>query len=317
MIVPGLIAVLLLLSGPVHAEANLKIYPRLSAAQSEDRVLIVAPHVDDETIAASGYAADAIANGAEVYVVFLTAGDCNRFSARILNKTLEPTASNYLSVGRTRIGEAHAAMRLLGVPASHYFILGYPDRGLRSILADRTSVVRARGTRESAVPYSEAMTPGSPYSFQGLMSDVERVFRIARPTVVIAPVGFDLHPDHSAAAEITDLGLSDLGLHPQRLGYLVHASRVPMSLLRMPDRALEPPARLRGMDWVMYPLTRALQMKKDALLQSYRSQGPYTAILRNAFIRTNELFFVYKEQPVASAIPAMFGSENARIPISR
>src|SRR5262245_8311939 len=91
-------------------------YPRLSPAGRDDRILIVAPHIDDEVISAGGYAIDAIANGAEVYVVYLTAGDCSRFAARLMHKTLEPTASNYLSVGKTRISEAKAAMKLFGIP---------------------------------------------------------------------------------------------------------------------------------------------------------------------------------------------------------
>ena len=113
-----------------------EIYPRLAPARRNDRILIVAPHIDDEAISAGGYAVDAIANGAEVYVVYLTAGDCNRFSARLLHRTLEPTASNYLSVGRTRIAEAKEAMKLLGIASDHFFILGYPDRGLR-LMVDR------------------------------------------------------------------------------------------------------------------------------------------------------------------------------------
>src|SRR6185295_13893543 len=65
-------------------------YPQIARAGQHDRILIVAPHIDDEAIGAGGFAADAIANGAEVYVAFLTAGDCNRFSARLLNNTLGP-----------------------------------------------------------------------------------------------------------------------------------------------------------------------------------------------------------------------------------
>jgi LmbE family N-acetylglucosaminyl deacetylase len=77
---------------PAQARARTAAYPLLHAAGRQDRVLIVAPHIDDEAIGAAGYALDSIANGAEVYVVFLTAGDCNRFSARLMHKTLEPTA---------------------------------------------------------------------------------------------------------------------------------------------------------------------------------------------------------------------------------
>lgn len=286
----------------------MKVYPRIAEAAPQDRVLIVAPHVDDEAIGAAGYALDAISNGAEVYVVFLTAGDCNRFSARLMNRTLGPTSSDYLSVGRTRISEAHAAMRLMGVPTSHYFILGYPDRGLRAMLENRDAVISSRGTLQRSVPYKDAMSPGAPYTFDSVMADLQRVFQIARPTVVIAPVSFDLHPDHSAAAEMTDMTIGTLPLRPHRLGYLVHASRIPMSLLRRPERPLVPPTRMRRLDWATYPLSSAVLQKKDALLQTYKSQRPYTAFLRNAFVRRNELFFVYREQENDAPLPGLVAS---------
>ena len=291
MVVSGFIALLLLLVGPGQGEANVTLYPRIAAASPRDRVLIIAPHIDDEAIGAAGYAADAIANGADVYVAFLTAGDCNRFSARVVNKTLEPTASSYLNMGRARIAEAKAAMKLLGVKNDHYFILGYPDQGLRAILDHRHDVIRSKGTQKRAVPYDEALTPGSPYDFSNMMKDVEQVVEKAKPTIVIAPVPFDHHPDHAAAAQITDLVLDDLDLHPHRLSYLVHSGRIP-TLVRTPERALNPPSRMRELTWVTYPLTISVQKQKDAILQTYKSQRPYTSILRNKFVRTNELFLV-------------------------
>ena len=317
MVITGFITLLLLMFGS-HSEANVQSYPRIAPPSSRDRILIIAPHIDDESIGAAGYAADAIANGADVYVAFLTAGDCNRFSARLINKTLGPTSANYLTVGRTRIAEARSAMKLLGVPTDHYFILGYPDRGLRAILDNRHDVIRSRGTAQRAVPYDEAMSPGSPYRFNSMMSDIERVVDVAKPTTVIAPVLFDLHPDHAAAAEITDLVLEDLDLHPRRLGYLVHSSRIPTALLHTPARALKPPARMRSLTWATYPLTSGVQKQKDTILQTYKSQRPYTSILRNAFVRTNELFFVYKEAAMPDfVVPPNAVTTRVRIPVAR
>ena len=103
MLVTIVTFVAMFLLKPPQTQARVQ-YPHLQAAARHDRVLIVAPHIDDEAIGAGGYAIDAMANGAEVYVVFLTAGDCNRFSARLMNKPLAPVASSYLTVGRTRIG---------------------------------------------------------------------------------------------------------------------------------------------------------------------------------------------------------------------
>ncbi len=304
MLLTGLLSVLALSRHrPASTEGRLNPYPRIARPTQSDRILIVAPHIDDESIGAAGYAIDAIESGAQVYVVFVTAGDCNRISARLVNKTLDPTASSYLTVGRTRIAEAKSAMELLGLAEDHYFVLGYPDRGLRAIVDNREDIVRSRGTRQRAVPYAEAMTPGSPYTFESVMRDMERVLEIAQPTIVVAPVDFDLHSDHSATAELTDLAIATAGTHPRRLGYLVHSQRIPTSLVRRTRRALRPPASMRRMAWATYPLTPELRKRKDALLKSYKSQRPYTAILRNAFVRTNELFIVYDDaasQAVAS-----------------
>jgi LmbE family N-acetylglucosaminyl deacetylase len=272
-------------------------YPVLRPATSGDRVLIVAPHIDDEAIGAGGYAADAIRNGAEVYVVFLTAGDDNRVSADVIGHTLEPTATNYLAVGRTRIAEAKVAMARLGVQEDHFFILGYPDRGLRTILQRPDDVIASRSTHRRAVPYDDAMSPGSPYSFAHLSGDLRRVIEIADPTTVIAPVPFDLHPDHSAAADLADEVLDRMHRHPRRLGYLVHASRFPTSFVWLPERPLMPPLRYRKQTWAIYPLSPEAEQRKDLLLLIYKSQRPYVFMLRNAFVRKNELFLVSAETP--------------------
>ena len=62
MVVAGLITLMLLTFGPSHGEANLKSYPRITAPSARDRILIIAPHIDDESIGAAGFAADAIAS---------------------------------------------------------------------------------------------------------------------------------------------------------------------------------------------------------------------------------------------------------------
>lgn len=276
---------------PSHVTA----YPRLHVARRHDRILIVAPHIDDESIGAGGYALDAIANGAEVYVVFLTAGDCNRFAARLLNKTLEPTPSNYLAVGRTRILEAHHAMRMLGIPADHFFILGYPDRGLKEMVDNPDAVVRSRGTHATFVPYEDAFSPGSRYNVDSLLADVKQVIERVDPTLIIAPVPFDQHPDHAATAEIVDRALEEASCKPERLGYLVHTQRVaiPTAFLSRPTGDILPPARMRSYPWATYPLSPQVQQLKTKILMEYKSQRPYVYLFRNVFVRQNELFFVY------------------------
>jgi len=288
---------MLLLNPTRTSDAKLRPYPLLDAAGRKDRILIIAPHIDDESIGAGGYAIDALANGAEVYVIFLTAGDCNRISARLMYKTLGPTPSNYLGVGHARIDEAHQAMRLLGIPGDHYFVLGYPDGGLRTIVDNPGAIVRSRATRENSVPYAEAVTPRAEYTYASVMSDMKKIIALVNPTTVIAPVHFDLHPDHSAAAEITDVALYDLHMRPARLGYLVHTarSRIHTAFMKTPTRAILPPTRMKGFAWATYGLTAEVQKTKTDVLMTYKSQRPYVFLLRNAFVRKNELFFLYPQ----------------------
>jgi len=287
---------------PTRAQAKMQRYPLLGTAARHERILIVAPHIDDESIGAGGYAIDALANGADVFVVFLTAGDCNRFSVRLMHKTFEPTALNYLSVGRARIDEANQAMRLLGVPPDHYFVLGYPDRGLRAMVDNPNAIIRSASTRQRSVPYADALTPGAPYSFASLMSDMRQVMALTQPTTVIAPVAFDLHPDHAAAAEITDDTIEELHIAPQRLGYLVHSKRVPTALVSTPARALLPPTKMQSFAWTTYTLSDRVQRMKTNLLMTYKSQRPYVFLLRNAFVRRNELFYVYPRPAVRASL---------------
>src|SRR5947208_14291703 len=115
-----------LLLTPAPARARTAGYPLLHAAGRHDRVLIVAPHIDDEAIGAGGYALDSTANGAEAYVAFLTAGDCRRLSARMMHKTFEPPGPNYLSVGNQRRNEAAQAAKLPGIAPGRLFGLGQP-----------------------------------------------------------------------------------------------------------------------------------------------------------------------------------------------
>ncbi len=269
--------------------------PVLAAPRHDERVLVVAPHIDDEAIAAAGYAADAVARGAEVYVVYVTAGDCNRFAAALLDHTVRPRSPSLLREGEARIREGQAAMLRLGIPADHVFVLGYPDQGLKAMRDSPGSVIPSRGTGRTAVPYSQAVSPGAFYTLANLEGDLARVMAIARPTTVIAPVTFDRHPDHATTALIVRDELARLtptNPKPRLLGYLIHSGHFPRPLAYAPSLNLKPPARFADEDWEVYPLSKDGERQKVRLLALYKSQkkDPYLWLLLDAFVRKNELY---------------------------
>jgi LmbE family N-acetylglucosaminyl deacetylase len=164
------------------------------------------------------------------------------------------------------------------------------------------AIIRSKATDENSVPYADAVTPRADYTYDSMMRDLMKVVSIVKPTTVIAPVAFDHHSDHSAAAEITDAALEALQLHPSRLGYLVHTtrSRIHTAFMKTPRRAILPPARMQGFSWATYGLSTAVQQTKAEILMTYKSQRPYVFLLRNAFVRQNELFYLYPARQDAS-----------------
>jgi LmbE family N-acetylglucosaminyl deacetylase len=279
--------------------------PVLAPPEHGERVLVVAPHIDDEAIAAGGYAADAVQRGAEVYVVYMTAGDCNRFAAALLDHTVRPRAASLLREGEARIGEGKAAMARLGVPPDHVFLLGYPDGALRTMLDNPGSVIPSRGTGRTAVPYPQAVSPGAYYTLSNLDRDLARVMDLVRPTTVIAPVPFDRHPDHATTGLLVRELVDRTRPEPRLLGYLVHSGHFPRPLAYAPSLTLKPPARFADDEWREYPLSKDGEREKARLLALYKTQkkDPYLWLLLDAFVRRNELYVEGggKEIPYARA----------------
>lgn len=262
--------------------------------QRGDRVLIIAPHIDDEAIGAAAYAADAVRVGAIVSVAYLTAGDDNFLSTAIEDRTFLPRPRDYLREGTDRIAEGRRAMALLGV--KDLFFLGYPDRGLRKMIEDPDAVIEAPGTRVRQVPYAEALSPGADYTLRNLIRDLRAVAERTRPNVIITTAEFDAHPDHVAAGELGKLLSEELAPSPQLLYFLVHAAEFPEPYMRARNAALLPPRQFRRHRWAMYPVTRRNEKLKAEVLASYTSQwnDPWVRLLMDAFIRRNELFVQVK-----------------------
>ncbi|HXH40727.1 MAG TPA: PIG-L deacetylase family protein [Thermoanaerobaculia bacterium] len=136
-----------------------------------DRTLIIAPHPDDESIAAGGLIQRAIAAGGDVRVVFVTDGENNPWPLRYLKKKLWVSDGDRAEWGALRRIEARRGLTALGVsPASTNF-LGFPDAAL-------TGMARAGDLR-----VRDALA--------AVIDDFE-------PSLVVLPSAFDLHADHRA-----------------------------------------------------------------------------------------------------------------------
>jgi len=209
---------------------------------SGDRVLILAPHPDDESLATDGVIQQAIAMGLPVRVVFLTYGDANQWSFALYRKRPELGSVAVEGMGLVRQNEALAATALLGLKPDNGTFLGYPDLGTLAIFGRHwrdQPPLRAVLSRATAVPYASALSPGAPYKGEQILGDLETVLRQFRPTVVFMSHSADHNPDHEALYLFTRVALWDLSgeIQPRLSPYLVHYPRWPEPRGAHPARA--------------------------------------------------------------------------------
>ena len=167
-----------------------------------ERLLVLAPHPDDETLAAGGLLQRALARGGAARVVFATDGENNPWTQRLVERRVRIGPEDSARFGRRRRQEALAALAELGLDNEDAVFLGLPDQAITDLLllGDPLGVDR----------------------LAALLSDW-------KPTLLVLPSTFDLHPDHSALAVLARLALARVS--PARPGgegrtrvltYIVH-----------------------------------------------------------------------------------------------
>lgn len=197
-----------------------------------DRLLVLAPHPDDEVLSSGGLIQHALQRQLPVHVAFLTYGDNNQWAFLLYRKhpVLQPAAVR--DMGLVRHEEALAAARALGLAPEALTFLGYPDFRTLAIWArhwDRRPPASSMLTRVTAVPYTNALSPGAPYQGESVLADLKTVLRSFRPTRIMVSHPADHNPDHRALYLFTRVALWDLEreLPAERWVYLIHSPRWP------------------------------------------------------------------------------------------
>lgn len=273
--------------------------PPLDVSRFGARVLVIAPHPDDELIAPGGLTFEARRSGAKVRAIMLTCGDGFRKAARSLGKG-RATPASYAKLGTMRHRECSDALSALGVPAEDRIFLGYPDTGLRSLWEFDWDPGQAHlgrnGHRE--VPYDFAFRKGAPYCGASIVADLESIIADYHPTAIVYPDPNDQHPDHRAAAAFVEYALYDSGYDCRRFTYVAHFGHYPFPWAYVPSMPLSAPTELRevGTRWEALPLAADAAASKLAALKRYASQMrlPHMNVYLRSFVRRNELFGTYE-----------------------
>jgi LmbE family N-acetylglucosaminyl deacetylase len=218
----------------------------------EDRIMILAPHPDDETLAAGGLLQKTVGAGAAIRVVFVTDGDNNPWPQRVVEHRWRITAPDRARWGARRRREAYDALACLGVSADSTRFLGYTDQGL-----------------------SDLLLSGDEEILNTLAAEVAQW----RPTLVVTPSALDLHPDHNALAVLLRFAFARLDPEPRgftEICYLVHGNQ----------------PGLGDLDWLYLPLRPVEQARKRAAIHCHTSQLVLSRKRFLAFAQEGERFLV-------------------------
>ena len=265
----------------------------------DSRVLVIAPHPDDETLGTGGLIQSALEAGGDVKVVYLTHGDYNEIASIFFQKKPLLSKSDFIKSGLIRRKEAIEAMSVIGLDQRNLVFLGYPDFGTLNIWSKHwgeRKPYRSFITRINKVPYKDDFSYGRPYRGDNIVSDIEKILLLYRPTHVLVTAPFDLNTDHRAAYLYLHVALFDLQgkiNSPKVLAYLIHEHRWPVPRKYEPNKPLEPPSHIsdeEGLKWITFNLKPAQVESKNQALLKYESQIAYSRDFMLSFARTNELY---------------------------
>lgn len=139
----------------------------------QSRLLLIAPHPDDESLACGVALQAAVRAGAAIRVVYATDGDNNPWPQRFIERKWRISQADRLRWGKLRQREAQAALVTLGLRAEDASFFGWPDQGLTDLI----------------------MSDPAP-----MLSRFRRLLEEFAPTHILFPSTADAHPDHNALA---------------------------------------------------------------------------------------------------------------------
>jgi len=271
------------------------------------RLLVFAPHPDDETLGAAGLIQRVLASGGQVRVVFVTNGDGYVDGVRREVQRTNTSTADFIQYGERRHQEALQALTRLGLTASDGLFLGFPDDGIDDLWAGHWSARKpytSPYTRFDRPAYKESLSQQVEYAGTDLENEITRTLRDFQPDWVLLPDPRDRHPDHCTTGVFVLDALRQLRTrqynhfkHTQALTYLVHYPDYPASPAWVREIAgagvggsSTAGRALSAIRWRSLPLASNELTRKREAMGEYHSQVLVMQPFLKQFLVGSELF---------------------------
>lgn len=248
-------------------------YPKYPQINSSDRVLIFAPHPDDESLSSAGLIRYCVEHNVPVHVVVVTNGGKGKLASVRHDETLDATAK-------------------LGLSSNNVTFLDYPQV-VNRLFNENWDPNHAYfdGSHHNSFAYDQ----NSSYCGESLESNIETMIANYDPTIIIYPAVDDDNTDHWGTGSFVDYAVNDMDYQTKMYSYLVHDDETlwPFPRSYFPQSKLLPPSYLANQtNWLIFPLNNSLEQYKFDAVNCYQSQMKKDSVFLKSFIKSNELFAV-------------------------
>jgi len=275
----------------------------LSVDDLGDRILVFAPHPDDESLGVGGLIWMAKEQGRQVKVVIMTNGDCFTRGVEAYLYQIKPKSQTYLQYGGQRQLETITSLTSLGLAQSDVIFLGFPDKGLAKLWQGVWGDVpyRSSCTGYTQVPYDLSYVHGATFTAPELVSLIRTVILSYMPTSVFVTDSSDANSDHWATSNFVMTALLqiesfDQAYSPKVFTYVIHSGywqTIPAS--KHLKAVLYPPRYflVEGYQWHSLTLSQTAKKMKVKAIPNYHTQETVMPQFLQNFERPNELFNLY------------------------
>ncbi len=273
---------------------------------NQDRILIIAPHPDDEVLANASVILKAKSIGANVKVVFVTYGEHN--TSTLVKFLLFPSLPTVDLLAERRHEECLHAAKVLGLDEKDLIFLGFPDFGTLKIWDDHYGSKRyiAAFDFHDKVFYKGAYKEGVPFTAIEELDLFEEIISSYKPTKIFYPSTLDLNPDHRATSLFLEAALFDLNtIKPQLFTYFVHSENWPEPVGYYPEDFLGIPSYFTNLNgnWFVSFLSKSEENLKLKAIKAHLSQYWTKPKFMTSFARKNELFSTTFEYGLGTPLP--------------
>ena len=282
--------------------------PLLSPAVATDRLLIVAPHCDDEMLGCGGLIQQTLKAGGKVETIIVTNGDGYPAAVQRQQRVLKAGPQDFIRFAAQRQLESKSSLSKLG--AGSAIFLGFPDRGTMEMWDNNWTSdhpYTSAYTGYSHSPYAETFNIHSHYSGSDLLQDLCTAITAFRPTRIVVTHPSEDHTDHAAVASFVQVAVASLRSDPEQqtwarnieiYHYLIHRGDWPVPQGDYKTASLLPPLAMTGLDteWYSLPLSNEEVQLKAHAIDLYSSQTAIMPGFMASFSRANELYGLIEDR---------------------